>query len=141
MSSMYLPRYGKGVAGDFYRGKLSDIFYEWSCDLATVLFKEKDPGGFPDSWESQYRVATDLLQPDDLKKFLPVWKKALRSLGVKRRKVVGLPDPWYEEMPDEFLVEGHLSFVDFVVVPKGYNMVVDVPDDLAVKILTLGAIL
>lgn len=70
-----------------------------------------------------------------------MWKKALLSLGVKRRKVVNLPDPWGEEIPDEFLIDGHLSFVDFVVVPRGYNMVVDVPDELAIKILTLGAIL
>ena len=141
MSSVYLPRYGKGVAGDFYRGKLSDIFYEWSCDLASVFFRDKDPGGFPDSWESHYRVATDLLEREDLLKFLPAWRKALLSLGVKRRKVVGLPDPWGAKIPDEFLIEGHMSFVDFVVVPRGYNMIVDVPEELAIKILTLGAIL
>lgn len=141
MSNIYLPQYGEGVAGDFYRGKLSDIFYEWSCDLASVFFRDKDPGGFPDSWESHYRVATDLLQPQDLKSFLPAWKKALLSLGVQRRKAVGLPDPWGEEIPDDFLIKGHMSFVDFVVVPKGYNMIVDVPEELAFKILTLGAIL
>lgn len=141
MSSVYLPQYGKGVAGDFYRGKLSDIFYEWSCDLASVFFRDKDPGGFPDSWESHYRVATDLLSSQELAKFLPTWKKALLFLGVQRRKVVGLPDPWGEEIPDDFLIKGHMSFVDFLVVPIGYNMIVDVPEELAIKILTLGAIL
>jgi hypothetical protein len=140
MSSVFLPRYGNGVSGDFYRGKLSDIFYEWSCDLASAFFRDKDPGGFPDSWGSTYRVAADLLDTHDLRRFLPAWKDALLSLKVKRRKVVGLPDPWGEKIPEGFLIEGHMSFVDFVVVPRGYNMLVDVPDELAIKILTLGAI-
>lgn len=133
---------------------LLDVFYDFACDLASIWLLDRGlsyPGEDGRTFIWKYRINFVINGSSERGEFLPVWQNAIDYLGVKRRTLIDINTiEWNrsKHLHENLYVDGHKSIKDFLDPnehPSPHKIgqpfvALDVPNDLALKIATIGII-
>ena len=106
------------------REKLYKSFAKLASDVCFKIFQHC------------YEVGQYFETSNDRKKFVYNWNKQLKKLGCKKRKINKIDYDLPCAITKTESKEGFNTIID----PNGYDMLIDIPFDLAQKILVLGEI-